>query len=231
MKFKAALLCSAALVVCASPSDSSAQANRKPAQPVSVSSLQKTIESQQQRLNNQEKLLQSQQAEMQNLKKMMQQMMKQNATPVVATNAIAANAKQKTLEVRQPTSTSPGSPETVAQVGLKRRPLPRETPVQIAAVPKDGGVLLQPGKMVIEPMLEYSRSSALTVAIEGFTIIPALNIGSFDISQVDRDTITSAISARLGLFPRFEISGRIPYIYRDDTFSSRPIGTLSLIHI
>jgi Putative MetA-pathway of phenol degradation len=114
--------------------------------------------------------------------------------------------------------------ETPAQVGLERKPAERETPPEIAALADEGGVLSKAGKLVIEPQFEYSRSSSLAVAIEGFTIIPALNIGSFQITQVDRDTLTTAISAKYGITNKLEIETRVPFIYRSDSVLTRPVG-------
>lgn len=110
------------------------------------------------------------------------------------------------------------------EVGLTRKPESKERPPEIAALVDEGGVLTRKGTLVIEPSVEYSRSSALRVAIEGFTIIPALNIGSFTITEIDRDTFTAALAARYGVTNRIEVETRVPYIYRSDTSLSRPIG-------
>ncbi len=117
------------------------------------------------------------------------------------------------------------SAEAKKEVGIERKPEERDRPPTIEAVGNQGGVLLRPGQAVLESALEYSRSSALRVAIEGFTIIPALNIGAFEISQVDRDTVVSSVSGRLGVFNNFEVEAKIPYVMRSDSTLSRPIGT------
>lgn len=116
------------------------------------------------------------------------------------------------------------APSSSDEVGVTRKPKSKDHPPEIHAIVDEGGVLLRRGTLVVEPSLEYTRSSALRVAIEGFTIIPALNIGSFSITEVDRDTVTSAIEARYGVTNRIEIGGRVPYVYRSDTALTRPIG-------
>ena len=110
------------------------------------------------------------------------------------------------------------------KVGVERRTEDQEKPNVPAVVVDEGGVLLPKGKMVIEPSLQYSRSSALRVNIDGFTVIPAINIGSFELSEVDRDIITSAVTARVGLTNRLELEAYLPFVWREDSTTTRPIG-------
>jgi hypothetical protein len=187
-----------------------------------------TIEKREKLIEDHEARLKEQKNEIEALRKQLEAFIKdqekQNKAQAAAVKKVEEVAKQEP----QPTETkkTPSSNE-VKQVGLERRPIPKEQPPKVAAVPKEGGVLLPPGHMVIEPSFEYTRSSALRVAIEGFTIIPALSIGSFEITEVDRDTLTAAVSARLGIIDDFEISARVPYVYRSDTTATRPLGTSS----
>lgn len=109
------------------------------------------------------------------------------------------------------------------RVGVDRKQEDRTEPPQVAAVPNNG-VLLQKGKAVFEPSFEYSRSSALNVAVEGFTIVPALNIGSFAISEVDRDTLVASMTGRVGIGKNTEIEVRVPYLYRNDSTLGRDVG-------
>ncbi len=177
------------------------------------------IKQQQQQIKSQETLLKKLQNSVESLSVTSQK--KTTPTTTEDTKQATSNAASTTPSK---TTKNKTTGDGTQQVGLERRPIPKKQPTVIAAAPKNGGVLLSPGSMVLEPSIEYGRSSALRVAVEGFTIIPALNIGSIDISQVDRDTITTALGARLGLFDRFEIATRIPFLYRDDSTFSRPIG-------
>jgi hypothetical protein len=109
------------------------------------------------------------------------------------------------------------------EIGVDRKQS-TEKPPEIAAVIEEGGVLLQKNKMVVTPAIEYSNSSATRVSIQGFSIIPALNVGLFDISRVKRDTITPSVGLRYGVTNRFELETKIPYVYRQDATATRPIG-------
>jgi hypothetical protein len=110
------------------------------------------------------------------------------------------------------------------EVGSERKAEAKEKPPEIAAVIEEGGVLLQRGKLVITPAIEYTHSSATRVAIDGFSIIPALNIGTFEISEVKRDLITPSVGVRYGVTNRFEIEAKVPYVYRQDATSARDVG-------
>lgn len=111
------------------------------------------------------------------------------------------------------------------EVGVERKTEKQKTPeVPAVAVDDGGGVLLPKGRAIIEPSVQYSRTSALRVAIEGFTVIPAINVGLFDISEIDRNIFTTAITGRLGLTDRLEVEAYVPYLWRNDSTIGRPIG-------
>lgn len=116
------------------------------------------------------------------------------------------------------------SSATPNQVGVDRKPEEPERPPEIAAELSEGGVLLGRGNLVVTPAFEYTRSSATLVSVEGFGILPAFNIGTFQISRAGRDILTQSIAARLGITKRFEIEGKVPYVYRRDATTGRPIG-------
>ena len=84
-----------------------------------------------------------------------------------------------------------------------------------------GGVLTPKGRVVLEPSFGYSYSSVNRVAIEGFTILPALLVGIIDIAEADRQTYTTALSARYGLANRLELELKGSYVHRDDSTRSR----------
>lgn len=110
------------------------------------------------------------------------------------------------------------------EVGTERKNESQQEPEVPAVAISSGGVLLPKGRFVLEPSFSYSRSSALRVAIEGFTLIPAINVGLFDISQIDRDIWTAAITGRVGVTNRLELEAHVPYLWREDSTIGRPIG-------
>lgn len=93
----------------------------------------------------------------------------------------------------------------------------------IASVLEERGLLTPSGEWVIEPSLQYNQISSLSVAIDGFTLIPALAIGLIDVSEVQRDTITAALSFRVGLSRRLELGVRAPYVWRHESIRGREV--------
>ncbi|MDE3060020.1 MAG: transporter [Pseudomonadota bacterium] len=112
------------------------------------------------------------------------------------------------------------------EVGVDKKEA-KDKPPEVAAIIEEGGVLAGKGKLVITPALEYDRSSATSVEINGLSIIPAVNIGSFDVSKVDRDLISPSIDFRYGLTNRFEIEAKVPYVWRRDATLERPLAAPS----
>jgi hypothetical protein len=98
---------------------------------------------------------------------------------------------------------------------------------ELAAAPEQGGVLLPRGTAVVEPSIEFSLSQVNRVEVAGFTVLPAILIGSFEVSEAERKSVTSAVTLRYGVTDRLEIEGRVPFVYRDDRQTARPIGESS----
>ncbi len=98
-------------------------------------------------------------------------------------------------------------------------------PLQVADIIDQRGVLTPRGTIVVEPTFQYSNSSVYRVALDGFTVIPALSIGAIDIRSVSRNTVTAAVGLRYGITNRFEIETRLPYISRSDSTTTRPLAT------
>ncbi|SEK43593.1 transporter [Ectothiorhodospira marina] len=103
------------------------------------------------------------------------------------------------------------------------RPPQEEAQPDVAAVFQERGLLTPKGGWVVEPSLQYVHSSSTTVAIDGFTILPAIAIGLIDLTEVQRDTLTAALSFRYGLSNRMEVGIRIPYVWRDESLRRREI--------
>ncbi|MCG5501441.1 hypothetical protein, partial [Ectothiorhodospira lacustris] len=118
-------------------------------------------------------------------------------------------------------ASSPAWAQTPEVVG--ERPPEDQRQADVAAVFEERGLLTPKGKWVVEPSLQYIHSSSTTVAIDGFTILPAIAIGLIDVSEVQRDTLTAAIALRYGLTDRVEVGLRIPYVWRDESLRRREI--------
>jgi hypothetical protein len=87
-----------------------------------------------------------------------------------------------------------------------------------------GGVLTPRGKAMVEPSFEYAYASNNRVFLDAFTFLPAIAVGLIDIRQVQRHTLIAAGSLRYGITDTWEISSRVPFIYREDLQRSRPVA-------
>lgn len=194
-----------------------------------VSALMKALQEQGQRLADQEKKMAQQEKALEEQKRaLLQERLRfeklQTRVVNVTGRPLPFTAAASTQQQQQPAASNAFSTETPSEVGTARKDVAKEKPPEIAAVISEGGVLTQKGKVVVTPALEYSRSSATSVSISGFSIVPAVNIGLFDVSQVNRDTVTPSIDLRYGITNRFEVEAKVPYVYRKDSTLGRQIG-------
>lgn len=87
------------------------------------------------------------------------------------------------------------------------------------------GVLTPAGQFGLEASLNYSQNSSNKVSIVGYTVLPALVVGLIEVSDSDRTTITAGLTGRYGLTNATELEIRIPFVYRNDQISARPISS------
>ncbi|MEH6355517.1 MAG: transporter [Marinobacter sp.] len=102
-------------------------------------------------------------------------------------------------------------------------PPPVDQATSIASITADRGIVTRPGRFTIEPSLSYSHSNSTLVAIEGYTVIPALLIGLINISEVQRDTFVGAVSLKYGFTSRLEAAVRVPYLSISEDLRERDI--------
>lgn len=122
--------------------------------------------------------------------------------------------------VQQSTGQASPGEETTAIEGER----PRERP-DVPLIVDQGGVLLRKGQVAIEPAVDFSLIETNRVEVAGFTVLPAILVGNFTVSQVERETLSAALTGRVGVTNRLELEARVPYVYRNDDETRRPIGT------
>ncbi len=85
------------------------------------------------------------------------------------------------------------------------------------------GVLTPKGKFAIDTSLSYTQNSSNNVSVVGYTILPTLLVGRIEISDSDKTAITAGLTMRYGLTRSTELELRLPYVYRSEQVSTRPI--------
>ncbi|WPC66098.1 acetate kinase [Rhodoferax ferrireducens] len=159
---------------------------------------------------------------------LLQSLERQVAQQQVALDELRGTASWNVLASQRGAGTA-GEPLRLAQaqpnapVPVGQSPATDGRPPEVAPLFEQPGVLTPPGHYVLEPSLQYGYSSSNRVALVGYTIIPALLIGLIDVREVKRNTVTAALSARVGVSRRLELELRAPYVYRSDATVSREI--------
>ncbi|MFK3737722.1 acetate kinase [Massilia sp. TN1-12] len=139
----------------------------------------------------------------------------QEGLPAPVTGSNSANvAAPQPVVASQPT-----------QVGQAPQPGQGQRTPEVAPIFETPGVLTPRGRGVFEPAVQYGYSSSNRVALVGYTVIPALLIGLLDVREVKRNTTTGSATFRYGVTNRFEVEGKIPYVYRSDSTVSRELFT------
>ena len=133
------------------------------------------------------------------------------------------------LEQYQGTGTSGDDQPAAVEVGTDRK---EQLEAQTQAMPdlprvsdEVGGVLTPKGRLTIEPSIGFTYSSVNRIAVEGFTILPALLVGIIDVVEADRDSYTARLTGRYGITNRFEAELTGSWVYRDDATRSREFLT------
>lgn len=122
-----------------------------------------------------------------------------------------AGQRPTSMQLSQNDAPAPAGPVGKAPPKAKRaRP-------EVQSIPELGGVLTPKGQWVLEPSLQYSNMQVNRLTFLGVEILESFLIGLLEAQDADRDLLSPAITARYGITNRFEIEGKIPYIWRDDT--------------
>lgn len=110
---------------------------------------------------------------------------------------------------------------------------PPEQPPATAAVealPEGQNALLGRGRLVIEPAIEYSRSSNNRLVFRGAVIAEGIQIGLLEANDTARDTIVASLAARYAITDRLEVEARVPYIYRNDRITTLSQNSTQTTH-
>lgn len=85
------------------------------------------------------------------------------------------------------------------------------------------GVLTPKGTWSFDTSFNYTQNSSNKVSVVGYTVLPTLIVGRIEVSDADRTTMTLGLTTRYGLSNATELELRLPYVYRNDQVSIRPI--------
>ncbi len=101
---------------------------------------------------------------------------------------------------------------------------PERQQPQVVIVQQNSGVLTPAGTIVFEPSINFSHTDVNRFVVGGVAILDTVLIGVFEVTQADRDTITSSFGARFGVTDRLEFEASVPYIARNDTTTNTVVS-------
>jgi hypothetical protein len=202
-------------------------------QPEGLSAIQRALERQQQLLSAQERRIAEQERRLQAQQRQIEQQSRElqvlrGASPAAPPPRAAQPVAPPASAAAPPAAaaaTAATAPIGAAAAQAQQR---REEQRVIATDPglaRTGGVLTPRGTVSLEPSVEYSYTSQNRAVVSGFTIIPGITFGSVDIREVQRRTVTAALTGRIGVTDRLELNVRIPYVHRFDTVTTQPADT------
>ncbi|WP_336365779.1 transporter [Marinobacter sp. C2H3] len=154
-------------------------------------------------------------------------MIRSTAFSAVLFGSAVAALSPLTVRAQEAAAGSSAGPGTVGQEDTART-----TATDIASITQDRGIVTSPGRFTLEPSFSYAHSTSTQVAVEGYTVIPALLVGLINVSQIQRDVMVSALTAKYGWTSRFETSLRVPYLSisedlrEREAFQGTPVDTL-----
>jgi len=207
-----------------------AAAAQQPAAQPSETELQRQLHEEGTRLNDLYRMLDDQQRQLDSSRRLIEEQRRRVDTLMreltgrglpPAGAAQAAGGADPASQVAQAGAPVPSQPVGEAPAVSERLP-------QTAQIFAEPTVLTRAGGFTLEPSLQYIYSSDNRVALVGFTIIPAITIGLIDIRRVSREAWYAALTARYGVTSRFELEGKIPYVYSETDTITRPLATPSV---
>ncbi len=181
--------------------------------------LSKELESMKKQLSNQQKLLES----------LSESVRAQELRIRDVSDAVGIDALEQQRGTGQGGAAPQVAQDSPRRAAVGKAPAKDGRPPEVAPIFEQPGVLTPKGKYVLEPALQYGYSSSNRVAVIGFAIIPAILIGLIDVREVKRNTLTAALTGRMGLSNRLEVEARVPYVYRTDSTISREFLKTSFV--
>lgn len=141
-----------------------------------------------------------------------------NAGPSSSQTDEQKRSKKKKQEKSAPQP--PAAPFPVGQAPKKKK----NNAPQVETLVTNTGILVPQGKLLVENTFEYVHNSATQVALQGFTVIPAILIGTINVESVEQDIYMDVLTFYYGITNNLEAEIDVPYVYRTEGVLSYPIN-------
>ena len=149
------------------------------------------------------------------------QTLAQNDQDNAAPFASPTDEQKKKKKKQEKTAPQPSpAPFPVGQAPKKKK---NKAP-QVETLVTNTGILVPQGKLLVENTFEYVHNSATQVALQGFTVIPAVLIGTINVESVEQDIYMDVLTFYYGITNNLEAEIDVPYVYRTENVLSYPIN-------
>ena len=149
------------------------------------------------------------------------QTLAQNDQDNAAPFASPTDEQKKKKKKQEKTAPQPSpAPFPVGQAPKKKK---NKAP-QVETLVTNTGILVPQGKLLVENTFEYVHNSATQVALQGFTVIPAVLIGTINVESVEQDIYMDVLTFYYGITNNLEAEIDVPYVYRTEGVLSYPIN-------
>lgn len=181
------------------------------------------VEAQNVRLKAQQEAIEAQERRFSEYRKEMETLLARQQESIARLESRGESAAPPTpapaaAEAAPPKAVSQAAP--LEPVGRPPEAPDESRPPEIAAIFDQPGVLTAKGALVVEPSLQFTHSTSKRLFLLGFSILPALHVGPFELRDVRNNAYTAALATRYGLTNRLELELKIPYVYRTEESSS-----------
>lgn len=120
----------------------------------------------------------------------------------------------------RPQESAPGGSAPLPDRPVGEAPTVEAPPPNVDALPEGATVLAPRRRLIIEPAIEYSRSSSNRLVFRGVEIVTGIQIGLLEANETARDAVAASLAARYSLTDRLEMEVRVPYFYRKDRITT-----------
>lgn len=183
----------------------------------------------QQQINTQSRLLDQQAAEIERQRRQLDEQRRQLQALIRQQTGVDAPADPSPSPA---SSSSPSSPpaetaarsEPPADAATRPEPEDQRGDQEITIIADVGGVLTRRGTLTVEPTLTASHTSSNRFFFQGVEIVDAVLIGAIEATESSRNYMSAQLGLRYGLTHRMEVSGKVPFVYRDDRVESTIIS-------
>ena len=151
-----------------------------------------------------------QQIELDRQKKLIDELLMRSRIPEQDAKGIRAGQTQQNIDQISPRLTGP--------VGEAPDDLPARP--EAVALPEGVGVLTPKGRSILDPSFDVTLGSDNRLIFRGVEIVTGVQVGVLQASDVDRTTLSATLAGRYGLSDRAEVEVRVPYVHRDDEFTT-----------